>query len=177
MAEILKPEDLNPDFLQTIKDKYGEIDMKNDFFKPDLSVYYKTSNIDARGSVTHNVISLPSFNKLFKSLGQAKKDAGELSTNDSLRGDEKFQSQVSDISKTFNNFRTFFRKNYPNQYDAVKSQIKEMTTTSAGGGYLTKYAFGKAPNYYVKKLGYKPVNQKSLRKKSKGMDYVDLHNR
>ena len=175
MSEILKPQDLNPGFLKTIEDKYGKIDMVNDFFKPDLSVYYKTSNIDSKGSVTHNIVPLPSFNKLFKSLGQARKDAEELSTNDSLRGDKKFQSQVSNISKTFNNFRTFFRKNYPNQYNVVKSQIKEMTTTSAGGGYLTKYAFGKNPISYYTKLGYKPVNPKSLRKKSKGIDYVDLH--
>ena len=99
-----------------------------------------------------------------------------MSIDSSLKNDEKFQSQASNVIKTFNSFRTFFRKNYPNQYNIIKSQIKEITTTSAGGNYLTKYAFGKTPNYYVKKLGYKPVNQKSLRKKSKGIDYVDLHN-
>lgn len=175
MAEIVKPKDLNPEFLKQIEDKYGKVDMKNDFFKPDLTVYYKTSDIDPEGDVTHSIIRLPSFGKLFKSLGQARNDADDLATEPSLRGDEKFQSQADNISKTFNSFRTFFRKNYPSQYDTVKSQIKEMTTTAAGGNYLTKYAFGKASNYYTKKLGYKPVNQKALRKKSKGIDYVDLH--
>jgi len=175
MAEILKPDDLDPIFLKQIEDKYGKIDMVNDFFKPDLTTYYKTSKIDAEGNVTHNIVRLPSFGKLFKSLGQARNDAYDLSTQPSLRGDEKYQAQADKIATAFNSFRTFFRKNYPNQYNIVKSQIKEITTTSAGGNYLTKYAFGKASNYYTKKLGYKPVNQKALRKKSKGMDYVDLH--
>jgi len=175
MAEIVKPRDLNPGFLKSIEDKYGKIDMTNDFFKPDLTTYYKATDIDAEGDVTHKIIRLPSFGKLFTSLGQARNDAEELSTDDTLRGDEKFQAQVDNISKTFNTFRTYFRKNYPNQYDIVKSQIREITTTAAGGNYLTKYAFGKASNYYTKKLGYKPVNQKAHRKKSKGIDYVDLH--
>lgn len=175
MAEIIKPKDLNPGFLKSIEDKYGKIDMVNDFFKPDLTTYYKSTDIDAEGDVTHKIIRLPSFGKLFKSLGRAKNDAEELSTDNTLRGDEKFQSQVDNISKTFNSFRTFFRKSYPNQYNIVKSQIREITTTAAGGGYLTKYAFGKNPISYYTKLGYKPVNPKSLRKKSKGVDYVDLH--
>jgi len=175
MAEIIKPKDLNSIFLKNIEDKYGKIDMVNDFFTPDLTTYYKTTDIDPIGNVTHSIVRLPSFGKLFKSLGQARNDAEELSTNDVLRKDEKFQSQISNISKAFNSFRTFFRKNYPNQYDVVKSQIREMTTTSAGGSYLTKYAFGKNPTSSYLKMGYKPVNQKSLRKKSKGIDYIDLH--
>ena len=101
MAEIVKPRDLNPGFLKSIEDKYGEIDMTNDFFKPDLTTYYKATDIDAEGDVTHKIIRLPSFGKLFTSLGQARNDAEELSTDDTLRGDEKFQSQVDNISKTF----------------------------------------------------------------------------
>ena len=97
MAEIIKPKDLNPEFLKNIEGKYGKIDMVNDFFKPDLTTYYKTTDIDARGNVTHKVVPLPSFGKLFKSLGQARSDAEELSTDDTLRGNEKFQSQVTEM--------------------------------------------------------------------------------
>jgi len=175
MAEIIKPRDLNSDFLKNIEKKYGEIDVVNDFFDSGLTTYYKTSNINDVGSVTHDIIRLPSFSELFKNLGKAKNSAQELSIDSSLKNDEKFQSQASNVIKTFNLFRTFFRKNYPNQYNIVKNQIKEMTTTGAGGSYLTKYAFGKAPISQYTKIGYKPVNQKSLRKKSKGIDYVDLY--
>lgn len=175
MAEIIKPKDLNPEFLKQIEDKYGKIDMVNDFFKPDLTVYYKTTDIDAEGDVTHTIKRLPSFGKLFKSLGQARNDAYDLSVNPDLKGDEKYQAQADKITSAFNSFRTFFRKNYPNQYNIVKSQIKEMTTTAAGGSYLTKYAFGKNPASQYIKMGYKPINQKSTRSKSKGFDYIDLY--
>lgn len=74
-----------------------------------------------------------------------------------------------------NPLKNFLKENYPSKYDTIKKIVKEISTSGAAGGYLTKYAFGKAPNYYTKKLGYKPVNQKALRKKSKGIDYVSLH--
>tara|TARA_Y100000385_G_C13087190_1_gene636941 strand:+ start:883 stop:1416 length:534 start_codon:yes stop_codon:yes gene_type:complete len=175
MAEIIKPRDLNPGFLKNIESKYGEIDMVNDFFKPDLTTYYKATSINAEGSVTHKIIRLPSFGKLFSDLGKARNAASNLATNPDLRNDMNFQSQANDISNTFNSFRTFFRTNYPDQYQTVKNTLKEMSTSGAAGGYLTKYAFGKASLTPYIKMGYTPVNQKELRKKSKGIDYVDLH--
>ena len=162
MAEIIKPRDLNPGFLKNIESKYGEIDMVNDFFKPDLTTYYKATSINAEGSVTHKIIRLPSFGKLFSDLGKARNAASNLATNPDLRNDMNFQSQANDISNTFNSFRTFFRTNYPDQYQTVKNTLKE-------------YAFGKASLTPYIKMGYTPVNQKELRKKSKGIDYVDLH--
>ena len=44
-----------------------------------------------------------------------------------------------------------------------------------GMGYNTPYAFGKANTSQYTSIGYKPVNQKALRKKSKGTDYIDLY--
>jgi hypothetical protein len=75
----------------------------------------------------------------------------------------------------FNSFRTFFRKNYPDQYSLVKNSIKEIE----GMGYNTPFAFkkkGSSANIsqYLK-MGYKPVNQKALRKKSKGFEFIDLY--
>lgn len=55
-------------------------------------------------------------------------------------------------------------------------KVDEVSTTSSVGSYLSPFAFAKkpkAPKYY-KKLGYKPVDKKKLRKKVKGIDYVDL---
>jgi hypothetical protein len=177
MAEIIKPKDLNPDFLKKIENKYGPVS-RDDFFSSNLDTYYKADDPSKRregGGITHNIIRLPSFIELFNILDDAREAAKDLARNDNLRGDDKYQSQSKQIGDTFNSFRTFFRSNYPDQYSMLKSAIKEISTSGAAGGYLTKYAFGKAPNYYTKKLGYKPVNQKALRKKSKGIDYVDLY--
>ena len=61
----------------------------------------------------------------------------------------------------------------------VKGLVKEMSTSGAAGGYNTPYAFkkkGSKPNIsQYTSIGYKPVNQKELRKKSKGFDYIDLY--
>lgn len=177
MAETIKPKDLSPNFLKKIEDKYGPTS-PDDFFSADLDTYYKADDPSERGEgggITHNIIKLPSFAELFKNLDQARDSAKSLSRNPELRGDTEFAQQADQIQQTFNSFRTFFRKNYPDQYSMIKSAVQEISTSGAAGGFLTKYAFGKAPNYYTKVLGYKPVNQKALRKKSKGIDYIDLY--
>jgi hypothetical protein len=175
----IKPKDLNPAFLKKIEDKYGPTS-KDDFFSDDLDTYYKANKPEERGEgggITHNIIKLPSFIELFNTLGDAKEIAKDLARNKELKGDNEYKAQAKQVSKTFNDFRTFFRNNYPEQYAMVKLAVQEISTSGAAGGYLTKYAFGKAPISQYTKIGYKPVNQKSLRKKAKGIDYVDLHKR
>ena len=177
MAETIKPKDLNSNFLKKIEDKYGPIS-KDDFFSSNLDTYYKADDPSERGEgggITHNIIKLPSFVELFNTLEDAKEISKDLARNSDLKGDEEYKTQSKQVANTFNQFRTFFRNNYPDQYSMIRSTVKEISTSGAAGGYLTKNAFGKAPNYYTKKLGYKPVNIKSLRKKSKGIDYVDLY--
>ena len=58
---------------------------------------------------------------------------------------------------------------------SVQEGLKEASTTAGVPGYLTPYAFGKSPISKYTQLGYKPVDRKTLRKKSKGFDYVDLY--
>ena len=177
----VKPSELNPGFLKKIEDKYGPIS-KDDFFGDDLKIYYKADKPEDRGEgggVEHTIIRLPSFITLFKNLEDARDDAMELTKDKELKNDPSFRQQASDIRDTYNDFRTWFRNNYPDQYDIaagkVQETLKEMNISSATPGYNTPYAFGKAPISQYTKIGYKPVNRKSLRKKAKGMDYVDLH--
>jgi len=175
----IRPKDLNPNFLKKIEDKYGPT-RPEDFFSDNLDTYFKADKPEERGEgggITHKIIKLPSFIELFNTLGDAKEIAKDLATNKELKGDSEYKTQSKQVAKTFNDFRTFFRNNYPEQYSMVKSAVQEISTSGAAGGYLTKYAFGKAPISQYTKIGYKPVNRKSLRKKSKGMDYVDLHKR
>lgn len=172
MPVTIKPSELNPSFLKKIEDQYGKIDMERDFFSGNLDTYFKTSKVNKEtGGVTHDIIKLPSFVNLYQNLGKARDDAKTLSRNKELRQDKEFQNQADKVADVFNSFRTFFRKNYPDQYSMVKEAIKE----TSGMGYNTPNAFGKADISQYTSIGYKPVNQKSLRKKSKGIDYVDLH--
>jgi hypothetical protein len=178
----IKPSDLSPKFIKKIEDRYGKVDMKNDFFADDLSYYAKATDIESKedgGAVESTIIKLPSFVTLFRSLEKAKDDAKELASNKELRGDSEYKNQYVQVRDTFNDFRTFFRNSYPDQYELatgkIQELVKEMSTTAGASGYNTPYAFGKAPISQYTKIGYKPVNQKSLRKKSKGIDYVDLN--
>jgi hypothetical protein len=171
MATI-KPSDLNPTFLKRIEDKYGPISPE-DFFTDDLDTYFKLDPTykSEGGGKSHLVIKLPSFIELYQTLDNARSSAKNLRVSKDLKGDKEFQSQADKITDTFNSFRTFFRKNYPDQYSLIKKTVKE----TMGMAYNTPYAFGKANTSQYTSIGYKPVDQKSLRKKSKGMDYVDLY--
>jgi len=169
----IEPSELNPAFLKKIEDKYGPTS-PDDFFADDLSYYAKANKPEERGEgggITHEIIKLPSFVELHNTLEKAKEIAKNLTTKKELRGDATYKVQAKQVAKTFNDFRTFFRNNYPEQYSMIKNSIKEIE----GMGYNTPYAFGKANISQYTKAGYKPVNQKSQRKKSKGTSYIDLY--
>lgn len=178
---VLRPKDLSPNFLKGIEDRYGKVDMEKDFFSDDLERYMKfdPTHKSEGGGRRHIPINLPSFIELFSNLEDARYSAKTLKSNKDLRNDKEYQDQADNIIDTFNSFRTFFRKNYPDQYAMAKRTIREISTSGASGGYLTKYAYRK-PNSSANisqytKIGYKPVNQKSQRKKSKGTSYIDLY--
>ena len=172
MATI-KPSELSPNYLKGIEDKYGKIDMEKDYFSDNLSDYYKFDPTykSEGGGRRHKVIPLPSFIDLFVTLDDARGSAKKLKSNKDLRNDKAYQTQADNIIDTFNSFRTFFRKNYPDQYAMTKKTVKE----TMGMAYNTPYAFGKADISAYTKAGYKPVDRKALRKKSKAFDYVDLY--
>tara|TARA_R110001583_G_scaffold69987_2_gene198419 strand:+ start:230 stop:793 length:564 start_codon:yes stop_codon:yes gene_type:complete len=183
---VIKPKDLNAGYLKKIEDRYGKIDMKNDFFSGDLDRYMKTSNIESKeegGGISHEVIRLPSFSTLYNSLEKAKEDAQDISIHPDMRNDDGFKVQSNKARDTFNDFRTYFRKNYPDQYAMVSGKIsetiKEASMSSGGMGYNTPYAFlrpgSKPKDSQYTSIGYTPVNRKALRKKSKGVDYIDLY--
>ncbi len=180
-SNTIKPSDLNPNFLKKIEDKYGPTS-KDDFFSSNLDTYFKANKPEERGEgggITHAIIKLPSFVELFNTLDDARDIAKDLTTQKDLRGDQEYKAQYKKVLDTFNSFRTFFRTNYPDQYAMLKSSVqeglKEASTTAGVPGYSTPYAFGKAPISTYTKMGYKPVNRKALRKKSKGIDYIDLY--
>jgi hypothetical protein len=65
--------------------------------------------------------------------------------------------------------------------EIIKKVLNEMSATGTGASftpgtgmnYATPVA-GVAPNYYVKKLGFKLVNKKKLHKQAKGIESKQL---
>ena len=62
-----KASDIDSKFIKKIEDQYGEVDMVNDYFDLEDSVYYKTTDVNKEtGAVTHKLIQLPSFAESLK---------------------------------------------------------------------------------------------------------------
>ena len=175
---VTKASDIDSKFIKKIEDQYGEVDMDNDYFDLEDSVYYKTVDINKEtGSIKHRLIQLPSFGESLKKLSIALNSIRKLATTDAGKKDPKIAELLGLVRDTFNSYRTHLRKNYPDLYSSIKNQLEEISLSGGGvaGGtftpgigaqYATPFAFnpdkkakGTARNYYYK-LGYKPVPKK-----------------
>jgi len=177
--EVVKPKDLDPEFIKRIEKRFGELDMVNDFFSDDLSTYFKTDNIDKEtGNISHKIIKLGNFGDALKELSQALQAMVNLSKTSDGKADPKIAVIAQDLRGVFNKFRTHIRNEYPEQYITIKNLLDEVSTTAAGGEYQTKYAFnpnkkanGAQVNYYYK-LGWKPAPKP---KSSKTIDIIPFN--
>jgi hypothetical protein len=155
----IKKEDIDPKLIAWIEDKYGPWNDR-DFISDSGDTYFKTDKINKEtGSVSHTIISLPSFSELIKQLKATRDAANELIRGESVRDDEVLRDIYNEIRKEFNKFRTHLRKEYPAFYSQLKRQLteeelEEMSTTGGGAGsasftpgtgmqYATPYAFKK----------------------------------
>ena len=177
LNEVVKPKDANPALIQRMEKMFGDVDMENDFFSNDLKTYFKTTSIDQQGSPNHQVIQLAGFSDSLKKISTALKSLVDLKKTKEGADDETIATVEKGVRDMFNKYRTYLRKNYPDQYDQIKSQLEEISTTAAGGDYKTPFAFnpnkkakGAAVNYYYK-LGWKDAPKP---KSSKTIDIVDL---
>ena len=177
---VTKASDIDSKFIKKIEDQYGEVDMDNDYFDLEDSVYYKTVDINKEtGSIKHRLIQLPSFGESLKKLSIALNSIRKLATTDAGKKDPKIAELLGLVRDTFNSYRTHLRKNYPDLYSSIKNQLEEISLSGGGvaGGtftpgigaqYATPFAFnpdkkakGTARNYYYK-LGLYTVVQNSL---------------
>ena len=175
---VTKASEIDPKFIKKIEDQYGEVDMTNDYFDLEDSVYYKTVDINKQtGGIKHKLIQLPSFGESLKKLSIALNSIRKLATTDAGKKDPRVAELLVQIRDTFNSYRTHLRKNYPDLYSSIKNQLEEISVTGGGvtgasftpgigAQYATPFAFnpdkkakGTARNYYYK-LGYKPVPKK-----------------
>jgi hypothetical protein len=186
MAEkkiTLKPKDVKPSLIKRLEVNYGPVDMKNDFFSKDLDTYYKTSNINKEtGQLTHNVINLASFGDSLKRMSDAVKALKVLMTTDEANNDQNIKDITRELKDVFNKYRSHLRTNYPDQYDEIRRQLEEMSTTGGGAGaasfsggtgmqYATPYAFRrkgqKANDKAYKELGYTDIKEEKTSTVSK----------
>ena len=158
-SSTLKPKDVDPALLKRLEIQYGPVDIENDFFSDDLKTYFKTISVDNNtGSVNHKIIKLASFGESLQKLFSAVNALKALSLTPEGKTDKKVIETLIKTREAFNGFRTYLRKYYPDQYEAIKNQLDEISGVGGGTGqagfisgtegenYATKYAFKKKVN-------------------------------
>ena len=172
--ETFNATEVDPTLIQRVEKTYGPVDMKYDFFSADLKTYFKTKSVDPEtGSVDSQVIKLASFTDSLEKLYIATEALSALVKSPGGKDDAVVVKSYDDLKTMFNNFRSHLRKYYPDQYEAIKNKLDEMSTiasdsgfTSGGEGenYATPFAFSKTKstkgNYGAyTQAGYKKVNE------------------
>ena len=106
--------------------------------------------VNTGGRSVSNQYRLPNINNVFRQFQKLNNQLEFLKDNESIRKDKGLQDVFKQIKDSFNTYRTYIRKNYPENYET----LKEMSTTGGGSGaasfspgtgmqYATKYAFKK----------------------------------
>ena len=167
--ETFNATEVDPTLIQRVEKTYGPVDMKYDFFSADLKTYFKTKSVDPEtGSVDSQVIKLASFTDSLEKLYIATEALSALVKSPGGKDDAVVVKSYDDLKTMFNNFRSHLRKYYPDQYEAIKNKLDEMSTiasdsgfTSGGEGenYATPFAFSKTKSTKGNYGAYTQVNE------------------
>jgi len=166
--KVLKPKDVDPALIKRIETQYGPVDMVNDFFSSDLKTYFKTDSVNPEtGSISHELIQLASFTESFSKLYSTIQAFKNLLTSPEGKNDKVVNDTLVKLKDLFNAYRTYLRKYYPDQYDAVKSQLDEISSiasnsffTSGGEGENHTGPSPRKSTYGAyTQAGFKPVKE------------------
>lgn len=121
----------------------------------DKGTKYTVKSIDpTSGAIEWSVEKVADYESSFETLHKAKELLDKLITAPGAKDDIKIRQVASQVRDALNNYRTQLRKNYPEEYNKIKS-LSEESTTGGGAGqagftpgtsgenYATKYAFKK----------------------------------
>ena len=137
-SQILKVSEVDPALIQRIEKQYGPIDVQNDFFSKNLDTYFKTSSIDKEtGSIGHQVIKLASFADSLEKLYTASESLSDLVRSPGGKMDAVVIKMYEDVKVLFNRYRTHLRKYYPDQYEAIKDKLNEISTIASTSGFTS----------------------------------------
>ena len=81
---------------------------------------------DHTGAVSWDILNLPSFEQLFKTLDKAISSSRGVYTK--VKQDTKFRDIYDEIRKVRNSYRTHLRNEYPDEYNRIKRKgLTELT--------------------------------------------------
>lgn len=152
--ETLKPKDVDPALIARLEKQYGPVNMEYDFFDKDLKTYFKTDKInDETGSIGHRVIKLASFADSLKKIHDAVNALKALIGTPEGKGNKDVVDTLTKVKDAFNNYRSYLRKYYPDQYEVIKNELNEISTIASNSGFVSG---GQGENYSAPAFGGKP---------------------
>ena len=136
--EVLKIKDVDPALVARLEKQYGPVNKQYDFFDGDLKTYYKTDKINPEtGAIGHRVIKLASFADSLKKLYDAVDSLKVLLTTPDGKGSKEVNDTLVKVKDAFNNYRSYLRKYYPDQYEVIKNELNEMSTIASNSGFVS----------------------------------------
>ena len=117
-----KIKDLPVSFKTAIEKRYGKIHPK-DFFSNDLTRYMKFDGENkTTGQVTHKVIPIPSFNKMYDDFQDIVDDIKVLMRSKDVRTDKAARELFELIKTNFRKLQRYLRIERPDQYAIIRSR-------------------------------------------------------
>jgi hypothetical protein len=112
---------------KALKDKmiirYGEpkFDGKHDFLSSDGDTLFKATEKNTEtGSISHKIIKLPSFSKLYSDWTDLMADIKALRKNPDINSDKKARELFDQMKDNWNALQKYLREERPEQYELMK---------------------------------------------------------
>ena len=122
IQEARKTKDLPKEFIAAIEKRYGKMHPK-DFFSNDLSRYMKFDGENERtGQVTHKVIPIASFEKMYDDFQDIVDDIKSLMRDKDVRTDKAARDLFELIRTNFRKLQRYLRTERPDQYALIRNR-------------------------------------------------------
>ena len=123
ISESKKFDDLPQAFKDAIEKRYGKIHPK-DFFSDDLTRYMKFDGENKEtGELSHKVIPIPSFNKMYDDFQDIVDDIKVLMRDKDVRTDKAARELFELIKTNFRKLQRYLRIERPDQYAVIRGRV------------------------------------------------------
>ena len=123
ISETKKFDDLPKAFKDAITKRYGKIDPR-DFFSDDLTRYMKFDGENKEtGELSHKVIAIPSFNKMYEDFQDIVDDIKVLMRDKDVRTDKAARELFELIKTNFRKLQRYLRIERPDQYAVIRGRV------------------------------------------------------
>ena len=120
--ENVKPKDLPVAFKKAIEKRHGPLHPK-DFFSNDMTRYMKFDGQNkSTGQVSHKVIAIPSFDKMYSDYDDIVQDIKVLMRDKDVRTDKAARELFELIKTNFRKLQRYLRVERPDQYALIRSR-------------------------------------------------------